>query len=128
MRSGDALDGISANRLETQKLMKFKDTYFSRDGRYSIGVEPTSGRYYASIPVSNGIVDYEEYYELTLDQYDEFLRDSTAAIAFIEACRRREHDDSLLQRPGGSIRVRILDSAGRARAIEELREIGGVLR
>ncbi|WAJ42972.1 hypothetical protein OK015_17140 [Mycobacterium sp. Aquia_216] len=82
--------------------MKFEDTFFSSEDRYSIGVESTSGRYYASIPVSNGIVDYEEYYELTQDQYSEFLRDSTAAIAFVEACRRREHDDLLLQRPGSN--------------------------
>lgn len=59
--------------------MKYDDTYFSRDDRYSIGVETMSGRYYASIPVSNGIVDYEEYYELTPSQYHEFLRDSGAA-------------------------------------------------
>jgi hypothetical protein len=82
--------------------MKFDDTYFSREDRYSIGVESTSGRYYASIPVSNGIVDYEEYYELTEDQYREFLVDSEPAIEFIEACRRREHDDLLLQRPGNN--------------------------
>ena len=80
--------------------MKFDDTFFSRDGRYSIGVESTSGRYYVSIPVSNGIVDYEEDYELSQDQYDNFLNDSAAAIEFVEAYRRREHDDLLLQRPG----------------------------
>jgi len=80
--------------------MKFDDTFFSRDGRYSIGVESTSGRYYVSIPVSNGIVDYEEDYELSQDQYDNFLNDSAAAIEFVEACRRREHGDLLLQRPG----------------------------
>jgi len=82
--------------------MKFDDTYFSREDRYSIGIESTSGRYYASIPVSNGIVDYEEYYELTQDQYREFLRDKETAIDFIEACRRREHDDLLLQKPGSN--------------------------
>lgn len=82
--------------------MKFEDTYFSREDRYSIGVESTSGRYYASIPVSNGLVDYEEYYELSEGQYQEFLRDRSAAIEFIEACRRREHDNLLLQRPGSN--------------------------
>jgi hypothetical protein len=82
--------------------MKFDDTHFSKEDRYSIGVESISGRYYASIPVSNGIVDYEEYYELTQDQYQEFLREREAAIEFIEACRRREHDDLLLQRPGSN--------------------------
>ncbi|WP_082972520.1 hypothetical protein [Mycobacterium sp. 1245852.3] len=82
--------------------MRFDDTYFSREDRYSIGVESMSGRYYASIPVSNGIVDYEEYYELTPDQYRQFLADRQAAIDFIEACRRREHDDLLLQQPGNN--------------------------
>ncbi|UVI52124.1 TNT domain-containing protein [Mycobacterium lentiflavum] len=33
-----------------------------------------------------------------------------------------------LGQPGGSIQVRILDSAGRAMTVEELIEIGGVLR
>jgi hypothetical protein len=82
--------------------MKFEDTYFSREDRYSIGVESTSGRYYASIPVSNGLVDYEEYYELSEGQYQEFLRDRSAAIEFIEACRRGEHDNLLLQKPGSN--------------------------
>lgn len=80
--------------------MKFDDTYFSREDRYSLGVESTSGRYYASIPVSNGLVDYEEYYELSKEEYDAFLRDRDAAVEFVEACRRREHDDLLLQKPG----------------------------
>ncbi|WP_082951718.1 hypothetical protein [Mycobacterium sp. 852002-51057_SCH5723018] len=82
--------------------MTFAVVYSSREDRYSIGVESPSGRYYASIPVSNGIVDYEEYYEITKDQYHQFLRDKAAAIDFVEACRRREHDDLLLQRPGSN--------------------------
>jgi hypothetical protein len=82
--------------------MKFTDAYFSRENRYSIGTEESSGRHYASIPVSNGIVDYEEYYEITQDQYHQFLRDSTAALEFVEACRRRERDNLLLQRPGNN--------------------------
>lgn len=82
--------------------MKFDDTFFSREDRYSIGVESESGRYYASIPVSNGIVDYEEYYQLTADQYHRFLKDREAAIEFIEACRRREHDELLIQKPGSN--------------------------
>jgi hypothetical protein len=63
--------------------MKFDDTFFSSEDRYSVGVESISGRYYASIPVSNGIVDYEEYYDLTRDQHDEFLHNSAAAIALV---------------------------------------------
>jgi hypothetical protein len=52
--------------------MKFEDTFFSREDSYSLGIESTSGRHYASIPVSNGIVDYEEHYEITPEQYGAF--------------------------------------------------------
>jgi len=80
--------------------MKFRDEFFSREDRYSLGVEEESGRYYASFPVSNGVVDYEEYYELTPEQYASFLADPAAALAFVESCRRHEHDELLLQKPG----------------------------
>jgi hypothetical protein len=82
--------------------MKFDDTFFSRDDRYSLGIESTSGRHYASIPVSNGIVDYEEYYEITPDQYQAYLGNRSAAIEFVESCRRHEHDDLLIEKPGGN--------------------------
>ncbi|WP_082963014.1 hypothetical protein [Mycobacterium sp. E342] len=82
--------------------MKFDDTYFSREDKYSIGVESIASRYYASIPVSNGIVDYEEHYELTPGQYRHFLDDRAAAIEFVDACRRRERDHLLLQAPGSN--------------------------
>jgi hypothetical protein len=80
----------------TQKIaMKFNDTYFSREDRYSLGIEAISNRYYASIPVSNGMADYEEYYEITPRQYDDFLSNKHAAIEFIESCRRRQTPDDL---------------------------------
>lgn len=82
--------------------MGFDDTFFSRDDRYSLGIESTSGRHYASIPVSNGIVDYEEYYEITPEQYQGFLGDPAAAIEFVESCRRHEHDDLLIEKPGSN--------------------------
>jgi len=80
--------------------MKFEDSYFSREDRYSLGTESTTGRHYASIPVSNGIVDYEEYYEITPEQYETFLADRDAAIKFVESCRRHEHDELLIEKPG----------------------------
>lgn len=82
--------------------MRFVDTYFSKEDRYSLGVESDSGRHYVSIPVSNGIVDYEEYYELTSSQYEAFLADRGKAIEFVEACRRRECDALLMQKPGSN--------------------------
>lgn len=80
--------------------MKFTDSYFSRETRFSLGVEEESGRFYASIPVSNGVVDYEEYYELTKEQYEAYLADPSTAVPFVEECRRRKHDHLLIQKPG----------------------------
>lgn len=80
--------------------MKFTDSYFSRENRFSLGVEEATGRFYASIPVSNGIVDYEEYYELTSEQYEAYLADPSTAVPFVEECRERKHDQLLIQKPG----------------------------
>ncbi len=80
--------------------MKPRDEYFSRELKYSLGVETESGSHYVSFPVTNGIADYEEYYTLTAEQYALFLADADIAHAFVEEARRREHDDMLLQKPG----------------------------
>lgn len=80
--------------------MTYNDTFFSRDDRYSIGIEEESSRRYISIPVSNGPLDYEEYYAISPDQYDHFLNDRSAAIEFVESCRRRERDELLIEKPG----------------------------
>ncbi|MEZ0053315.1 hypothetical protein ABIA30_004344 [Mycobacterium sp. MAA66] len=80
--------------------MKFENTYMSREHRYWLGIEQDTGRPYAAIPVANGMIDYIESYWITDVQYREFLNDQSAALVFIEACRRREHDDLLILKPG----------------------------
>ncbi|KQW08039.1 hypothetical protein ASC66_03585 [Leifsonia sp. Root4] len=80
--------------------MKPRDEFFSHADRYSLGTDEESGRRFASLPVSAGVVDYEEYYELTDEQFAQLLAVPTDAVTFIEECRRREHDDLLLQNPG----------------------------
>jgi hypothetical protein len=80
--------------------MSYDDVFFSREDRYSIGTETESGKRYVSIPVSNGPFDYEEYYELTPEQYSKFLGDRHAAIDFVESCRRHERDELLIEKPG----------------------------
>lgn len=80
--------------------MRFEDAYVSREHRFSLGREVTTGRAYLAVPVSNGIVDYEEYYALDAERYAAFLADPVAALPFAQECRLRQHDDLLLQRPG----------------------------
>ncbi|AVB17114.1 MULTISPECIES: hypothetical protein [Pseudomonas syringae group] len=80
--------------------MVFKDGFVNRDLMFSLGIEETSGRFYLSFPVSNGLVDYEEYYEIDKASFDLFHTDLIAADAFATTCRRRERDDLLIQKPG----------------------------
>jgi len=80
--------------------MDYHDTFFSREDRYSIGIERTSGQCYVSIAVSTGVLDYEEYYRIPSDRYEALLRGKDAAVAFAEACRRHEHDHLLIEKPG----------------------------
>jgi hypothetical protein len=76
--------------------------FFSREDRYSIGTEADSGRYYVSIPVSTGLVDYEEYYAISPQQAEAFLVDRDAAVKFVEACRKHQCDDLLILKPGNN--------------------------
>jgi hypothetical protein len=80
--------------------MKFSDTTTDQQARFSIGREIESGRFFLSIPVSNGFADYEEYYEISRAMHDSYPGNREALIAFAEACRRHERDALLLQKPG----------------------------
>lgn len=80
--------------------MKFKDVFYSKEERFSVGVEEESGRYYVSIPVSNTFVDYEEYYEIDKTSFDRYQVDISAAKHFVNKCRNREVDDLLIIKPG----------------------------
>ncbi|ROP61689.1 hypothetical protein EDF81_0161 [Enterobacter sp. BIGb0383] len=80
--------------------MKFEDTFFSREERYSIGIEKESGRYYLSIPVTNHMIDYEEYYEISESDYNILLENPDVAVNFAKQCKKREKDDLLIVKPG----------------------------
>jgi hypothetical protein len=82
---------------------RFVDGAFSAEQRCSLGVDQTTGTHYLSIPVSNRLVDYEEYYRLSAEEYDGFLADPARAYAFAERCRQRELD-GLLIIPAGADR------------------------
>jgi hypothetical protein len=79
---------------------QFTDTFVNREHLFSMGTEEVSGKHYVSIPVSNGMVDYEEYYEVDQALFDHFSVDVNAALEFVQKCRRREMDDRLIVKPG----------------------------
>jgi hypothetical protein len=80
--------------------MTFNDTHTNLEKRYSIGQETDSGKYYLSFPVSNHMVDYEEYYEITNELYSTFPKSAPMIEMLLERCRNHEHDNLLLQKPG----------------------------
>jgi len=80
--------------------MKFQDVAVNREERYALGTEQASGRHYLSIPVSNGLVDYEEYYELSQDEFDRYRADLGSALPLVQQARNRQVDHRLIQQPG----------------------------
>jgi hypothetical protein len=80
--------------------MKFKDVAVNRDERYALGIEEDSGKYYVSIPVSNGMVDYEEYYEIDQPTFERYRADLGSARDLVERARQRQEDDRLIVKPG----------------------------
>ena len=82
--------------------MKFNDIFFSKEHSYSLGTELKSGKHYLSIPVSNGLVDYEEYYEIDLNLLQQFQTQQEKALEFAEKCRRQELDGLLIMKPGSN--------------------------
>jgi hypothetical protein len=79
---------------------QIRKSFVSREHLYSLGEDTKIGCHILSIPVSNRLVDYEEYYRLTKSQYDHFLTSSELAIEFANECRMRKHDDLLTIEPG----------------------------
>lgn len=80
--------------------MRTEDTAVNAIWRFAIGIEHDSGRYYLSIPVSNRLVDYEEYYELKEVEYLTFMADAVLAARFATDCRAHKEDARLMVEPG----------------------------
>ena len=90
----------AARSIPAYERVKFQDALVNREHRFCVGTEQDSGLFYVSIPVGNGIVDYEEYYEIDGATFELFKRDPDAALPFVARCRKRELDELLMVRPG----------------------------
>jgi hypothetical protein len=80
--------------------MTKRDTLVNTVERFSLGIDQNSGQYYFSIPVSNRLVDYEEYYEVTELEYQDLMSDGAFAIRFAADCRANRLDVRLMTKPG----------------------------
>lgn len=75
-------------------MSRFQDSVVRASDRYSLGVDSVSQAHFLSIPVDNRLVDYEEHYTLSSDEFARFQADGSAGREFAEECRRRLHDDA----------------------------------
>ncbi len=80
--------------------MKFNDLFVFRADYFTIGQEVESGRYYLSIPVSNGFVEYEEYFGLSEEEFARFSAGLEEMRALAKECQARREDERLLTKPG----------------------------
>lgn len=80
--------------------MKFKELFFSKEKFFSVGVEEESNTYYIAIPVSNRMVDYEEYYKLDEEVFESHKKNLDELEYIAEECRQRKRDADLFMEPG----------------------------
>jgi hypothetical protein len=80
--------------------MKFDDIFIFKKERFSIGQETDSGKFYLSIPVFNGMVEYEEYYEMTKEEFERFSDALVSMRELAELCRSHNNDENLIMKPG----------------------------
>jgi hypothetical protein len=80
--------------------MRFDDLHVDREGRFSLGVEVATGRPFLSIPVANGLADYEEYYLVSQGLLDGYPANRDEVLGLANRCRRRENDAALIIPPG----------------------------
>jgi hypothetical protein len=80
--------------------MKFRDLKVFKEDRISVGIEEESGKHYLSFPATNGMIDYEEYYEITKEEFDKFITTGLAETrGLVDSCRSRNSEDRLLYQP-----------------------------
>jgi hypothetical protein len=88
-------------RLSRQRVPnRFSDTHVFREQRFAIGTDAQTHGHYLAIPVAKQMVDYEEYYRLTPDQYRLFSGNVAAGSVFADECRARKCDDVIILAPG----------------------------
>jgi len=79
--------------------VRFKDANFSRIGRYAIGFDTETSKYYISILCRNHMIDYDEYYEITPEEFKIFSQDIDKARDLAQRCRERQEEHRLFYQP-----------------------------
>lgn len=70
--------------------------------RFSLELDTESGRTFVSVSVDvrNGAISYDEWYEVSRDEFERYRTEPGLAHDFVERCRRGELDDRRVGPPG----------------------------
>jgi hypothetical protein len=79
--------------------MKLKTTKVTQTGRYAIGIEEDSGKFFILFPVRGMILEDVEIYEISSAEFKLFSEDLDKAKDLVERCRKRLEDARLLEKP-----------------------------
>jgi hypothetical protein len=94
-QAADSPDENSPSSFE-----RYRPVYVSQSPRFSLDRDVKTGAPVLSIPVSNQMVEYEEWYSISEDEFEQFMADHELAKAFALRCGRRELDERLVLKPG----------------------------
>jgi hypothetical protein len=98
----DPTRGWLADAIGVPKPVRrgFKTVAVNEAERYALEVERGRRRFCISFPVFNGLVEYEERYEIDRPTFERFRADLGSARGFVARCRNREMDHLLIEMPG----------------------------
>lgn len=80
--------------------MRFKHLCVFQHERFAIGHDTETKQHYISFPVSNRMVDYEEYYALTPDESARLEACIGELRTLVAECRAHREDERLIMKPG----------------------------
>ncbi len=88
------------NETSPVPVDRYTPVYVSQNPRFSLDRDTVTGRPVLSIPVSNQWAEYEEWYSISEEEFDQFMADHELAKEFALRCGRRQLDERLVLKPG----------------------------
>lgn len=83
--------------------LQFDDMLISQEEQYSLGIERTTGAHYISVSIPAQLVDYEEHFVLTEEEFFILLDDPEAGQALARRCRAGEEAARLFDKGRGPV-------------------------
>ncbi len=90
----------SADEESLPFVEQYAPMYVSQNPRFSLDRGVTTGKPVLGIPVRNQMVEYQEWYSLSEEEFERFMADHEAAKAFAADCGSQREDKRLVLKPG----------------------------